>query len=46
LFSQQLEKGVILRARVRGTWLPADRDESLAAASYRNFAALDPPLTT
>ena len=44
LFSQRLEKGVILRARIRGVFCPRDTDEATVAATYCDFAAADPPL--
>ena len=44
LFSGRLEKGVILRARVRCLLLPRDNDLSLAAAHYASFMAAEPPL--
>jgi hypothetical protein len=40
-----LEKGVILRSRLRGMFLPDERDEVLALAEYRRFATSEPPLT-
>lgn len=46
LFGGSLEKGVILRARVRGVYLPCEHDERAAAAVYRAFIASPPPLTT
>ncbi|MEX2120387.1 MAG: hypothetical protein WD847_12395 [Pirellulales bacterium] len=46
LFSGDLEKGVILRARVRGAFVPRSGDEELAARAYRAFAVCEPPLTT
>ena len=39
-----LEKGVILRKRVRGIFLPLERDEILAWETYQQFLALAPPL--
>ena len=39
-----LEKGVILRRRVRGVFLPREKDTALAAKAYAQFQALDPPL--
>jgi|GEM_PF-1606071 hypothetical protein len=39
-----LEKGVILRRRVRGVFLPLERDTLLADKAYAQFKALDPPL--
>ncbi|HXT57755.1 MAG TPA: hypothetical protein VN699_03930 [Pirellulales bacterium] len=46
LFSGELEKGVIVRARVRGAYLPRERDEELAALAYAEFLESDLPLTT
>ncbi len=45
LFSGSLEKGVILRARIRGGYLGSADDERVAAAAYREFLASPPPLT-
>ena len=39
-----LEKGVILRQRVRGVFLPREKDTMLAEKAYAQFQALDPPL--
>ena len=44
LFPETLEKGVILRARVRGVFLPRQDDLASAAAHYAAFAAAEPPL--
>ena len=44
LFSGSMEKGVILRARLRGVLLPRRADICIAAACYRVFAAAEPPL--
>ncbi len=44
LFVEHLEKGVILRARVRGALLRRHDDAALAAAVYAAFASADPPL--
>ncbi len=44
LFSDRLEKGVILRAWVRTMFLARQRDAELAAAAYQCFVASDPPL--
>lgn len=46
LFDQSLEKGVILRARVRGLFLPRDRDLQLAQKCFADFASAEPPLGT
>jgi hypothetical protein len=46
LFRDSLEKGVILRARVRGAFLLTDDDASVAAGCYEAFAAEKPPLST
>lgn len=40
-----LEKGVILRSRLRGMFLRGQQAEELALAEYRRFAASEPPLT-
>ncbi len=45
LFPQRLEKGVILRSRLRGLFFPAETSPSAIAAAYREFAASPPPLT-
>lgn len=45
LFPQRLEKGVILRSRLRGLFAPADVANSAVARSYKEFAASEPPLT-
>ena len=41
---QPLEKGVILRARVRGVFLPREADAKTAAACYDAMVAAEPPL--
>jgi hypothetical protein len=46
LFAERLEKGVILRARVRGVWLDREGDEAAAARHYASFATAKLPLTT
>ena len=46
LFQGRLEKGVILRSRLRALLLPPEDDVALAAACYSDFAASEPPLTT
>ena len=46
LFSERLEKGVILLARVRGVFVPRDEDTHIAAACYTAFAAAEPPLAS
>ena len=45
IFGSQLEKGVILRSRVQGVFLPRDADEELAANFYKKFVASKIPLT-
>jgi hypothetical protein len=45
LFQQRLEKGVILRARVRAAVLHRHNDLSTALAAYYRFANAEPPLT-
>jgi hypothetical protein len=44
LFDDRLEKGVMLRARVRGVFVPRDDDAHSIAESYLAFAAAEPPL--
>ncbi len=46
LFPQRLEKGVILRSRLRGLFFPQTAAAAKLAAAYRQFAASPPPLTT
>jgi hypothetical protein len=46
LFSGELEKGVILRGRVRGLVLPRENDEQAAAEAFTAFSQAPPPLTT
>lgn len=46
LFPQPLEKGVILRARVRGAILTRSTDQELASALYSALSTADPPLGT
>ena len=45
LFSGRLEKGVILRSRLRGAFLPRRDDLQAAARLQRQFEAEPPPLT-
>jgi hypothetical protein len=45
LFEQRLEKGVILRARVRGALVQQSGDVDVALAAYERFSASEPPLT-
>ncbi|HEX3871782.1 MAG TPA: hypothetical protein VHV77_15165 [Pirellulales bacterium] len=45
LFVSSLEKGVILRARVRGALVPRETDQRDAASIYAQFATSEPPLT-
>ena len=40
-----LEKGVILRSRLRGMFIPRCEDQAIALAEYRRFVASEPPLT-
>lgn len=44
LFAERLEKGVILRARVRGVLVDRADDLRTVAACYAAFATADPPL--
>jgi hypothetical protein len=46
LFSDSLEKGVILRARARGIFVPTTGDEGTARNLYLRFLAAPLPLTT
>jgi hypothetical protein len=46
LFAENLEKGVILRARVLGVLLPRDEDVRTAREHLRAFSRSEPPLTT
>ncbi|MFO0898895.1 MAG: hypothetical protein U0836_15835 [Pirellulales bacterium] len=45
-FPEDLEKGVILRARLRAIMLPTAGDSEAAAGYHRSFLASPPPLTT
>jgi hypothetical protein len=45
LFVERLEKGVILRARVRAALVKGPSEEAIALAAYQHFAAAEPPLT-
>jgi hypothetical protein len=45
LFAQRLEKGVILRARVRAAMVEREGDETIALAAFQHFSASEPPLT-
>ncbi len=44
LFAAPLEKGVLLRGRVRGIFVPRTDDLAIAAAAYARFAAEEPLL--
>ena len=46
LFGRYLEKGVIMRARVRGAIVARTRDEAAATALYNDFLRAPLPLTT
>ena len=46
LFAVRLEKGVILRARVRGVFVDRADDASRVLECYRAFASAEPPLGT
>ena len=45
LFPDSLEKGVILRGRLRGVFLPRRDDLRLLSACYASFLSMPPPLT-
>ena len=44
LFDDSLEKGVVLRARLRGVFVPRGNDTQLASEQYAAFRASEPPL--
>lgn len=46
LFARWLEKGVILRGRVRGLWLSGELDRAGVLTAYQAFSQEDPPLAT
>ena len=46
LFDCNLEKGVIVRARLQGLCVPRENDEELLRDAYREFLQRDLPLTT
>ncbi len=46
LFGYDLEKGIVLRARLRGLWLPAESADAEAAAHFGRFLLEPPPLAT
>lgn len=46
LFGQPLEKGVILRSRMRGLFVPRKHGEEIARAALAELAESAPPLTT
>ena len=46
LFGHDLEKGVVLRARLRGLWLPLAGAMSTTEAEFQDFLLEPPPLTT
>lgn len=45
LFSGSLEKGVLLRGRLRGAFIPRERDTEFAWRCYRHLLDTDLPLT-
>jgi hypothetical protein len=46
LFGQNLEKGVILRSRIRGGFAPRSKDLQVALDAWRSFTESPIPLTT
>ena len=44
LFDDWLEKGVVLRARLRGVFVPRGNDTQLASEQYSAFREAEPPL--
>jgi hypothetical protein len=45
-FGHDLEKGVILRGRLRGLWIISDSRSESVSEAYREFLELPPPLGT
>ncbi|HEV2968958.1 MAG TPA: hypothetical protein VGY55_03145 [Pirellulales bacterium] len=45
LFAERLEKGVILRSRIRGIFAAAETDLAAISRAYQEFAESEPPLT-
>lgn len=45
LFAERLEKGVILRSRLRGFFATTDGSPDMIANAYNSFAQSEPPLT-
>jgi hypothetical protein len=45
LFGEQLEKGVIRRARIAGWFLPRENDLTIALRLWGEFCNSPPPLT-
>jgi len=46
LFGHDLEKGVIVRGRLRGLWVSTESSEKLIGQAYQRFLDLPPPLGT
>jgi hypothetical protein len=44
LFGHDLEKGVVLRGRLRSAWMQIEEHTEAALAAYRAFVAMPPPL--
>ncbi|MGC8638880.1 MAG: hypothetical protein ACP5XB_03250 [Isosphaeraceae bacterium] len=44
LFGYDLEKGVIVRGRLRGLWVPRDMADELSLQAFHDFLELPPPL--
>ena len=45
VFRTRLEKGVILRARLRAALVATEKAEAITIAAYGHFARTEPPLT-
>jgi hypothetical protein len=46
LLGHDLEKGVIVRGRLRGLWVPEEAVDEASRIAYRDFLSLPPPLGT
>jgi hypothetical protein len=46
LFGHDIEKGVVLRARLRGLWLRSEQAKEVALARFEEFLEEPPPLKT
>ena len=46
LFGHDLEKGVIVRGRLRGLWIPCGDFDEMSREAFREFLETPPPLGT